>query len=320
MLVSTLNSFSGKIAEYITSEVRNRLLIITPYIKVDALERLLENIPSDVNVSIITTWKLEDLGYGSSELALYPYCKKHNYSLYLNPRVHLKVISCDWETCMFGSANITHSGLALRENYNYEIYSDKTKIDREGRNYLNQIFFESEVVTDRLYEWYQKKVQSMPKLPRIVVDNTTPYEMEEEREFLISALPMSVNPSTFYLLYASGFDSDDIEAVECGIHDKVLYRISDNLPEEEFYSQLREMFFSQPFISSLLSFIDEKVDGRYFGEVKEWIQKNCTDVPVPSRRDLTGNIQVLYRWISTLSNQEYVIERPSHSERIRKDI
>lgn len=320
MLVSTLNSFSEKIAEYIVSEVKDRLLIITPYIKVNALERLLENLPPKVKVSIVTTWSLEDLGYGSSELALYPYCKERNYSLYLNSRVHLKVISCDLDTCIFGSANITHSGLAHRDNYNYEIYSEKTHLDKEGRNYLNQIFFESDIVTERVYQWYLKKVDSLPKTPRIISDNTAPYEVEEEKEFLISSLPMSLTPSTFYTLYTSGFDSDDSIAVECGIHDKVLYGIGENLSEKDFYSQLREMFFSQPFISSLLSFIDESKEGRYFGEVKEWIQKNCTDVPVPSRRDLTGNIQVLYRWISTLSNHEYIIDKPNYSERIWHDI
>ena len=61
---------------------------------------------------------------------------------------------------------------------------EKTHLDKEGRNYLNQIFFESDIVTERVYQWYLKKVDSLPKTPRIISDNTAPSEVEEEKEFL----------------------------------------------------------------------------------------------------------------------------------------
>jgi hypothetical protein len=56
-----------------------------------------------------------------------------------------------------------------------------------------------------------------------------------------------------------------------------------------------------------------------FGGVKQWIQENCTDVPVPSRRELSGNIQVLYKWIVGLSDGKYEVNIPGeHSEVISK--
>ena len=53
--------------------------------------------------------------------------------------------------------------------------------------------------------------------------------------------------------------------------------------------------------------------------MKEWVQDNCTDVPVPSRRELTGNVQVLLEWFVALGDGRYVVDVPgAHSQRIRK--
>ena len=88
----------------------------------------------------------------------------------------------------------------------------------------------------------------------------------------------------------------------------------DHLNKEEFLVFLKGKFFRSKFIIELLDFIGEE---KYFGRVKEWIQKNCQDVPVPSRRNLTGNIQVLYKWIVKLSDGKYKVDVPGqYSERI----
>jgi len=124
---------------------------------------------------------------------------------------------------------------------------------------------------------------------------------------------MSRTPQILYEQYRDSFNSTEKEVVECALHDIILYNIPDGLSEAEFFTYLKSKFFEQSFIVDLLEFIDEE---KYFGAVKEWVQSNCTDVPVPSRRDLTGNIQVLYVWICALSNGEYAVDRPNYSERI----
>ena len=59
--------------------------------------------------------------------------------------------------------------------------------------------------------------------------------------------------------------------------------------------------------------------GAYFGRIKEWIQNICTDVPVPSRRELTGNVQVLMDWFVSLGGGRYVVDIPgARSQRIRR--
>jgi len=57
---------------------------------------------------------------------------------------------------------------------------------------------------------------------------------------------------------------------------------------------------------------------RYFGEVMAWIQKSCTNAAVPNRRDLTENIQVLYKWMVYLGEGKCKVDRRNYSERIIK--
>ena len=117
-----------------------------------------------------------------------------------------------------------------------------------------------------------------------------------------------------YKIISNHFKIGDEEEINCALHDAALFSVPTDVDFDNYVEVLKVNFFKSEFVSDLLRFIDKKE--RYFGEVKEWIQSHCADVPVPSRRDLTGNIQVLYEWITFLGDGRYVVDRPRHSERI----
>lgn len=313
MYLSYPNSFFASIRAYIHDLPCNRLLIVSPFINADTLTFLLEDLRPEIKVSIITTWEIADILTGISDIRVYEYCKEHQYSLYINNRIHLKAICKDFDTCIFGSANITKSGLALRDKYNYELFSEPVSIDKDAYIYFNQILYEADLVTESMYSWFVNTVKNIPKPKPVIYEKYPQKLVNDEKNYLISALPMSSSPYVLYEQYRDNYMSTDKELVECALHDIVLYNVPMGLSEADFYSYLKVRFFEHPFIIDLLDFIGEE---KYFGAVKAWIQNNCTDVPVPSRRDLTGNIQVLYQWICILSEREYVVDRPGYSERI----
>ena len=63
--------------------------------------------------------------------------------LFLNQRIHLKAFINDYSSCMFGSANITDMGLALHDNYNYELAIIIDKLDSKILTYIKKILKES---------------------------------------------------------------------------------------------------------------------------------------------------------------------------------
>lgn len=290
----------------------SEIIIISPYINPNVLQNILPT--TKASITVITTWKMQDIWLGSSSLKIYPYARDNSIKLYVNNRIHLKLYMIDWKKCINGSANLTEKGLGLSKKYNYELDTVHDNIDPQTLLYLRSIVADSILVTDEMYIKYKKVLSDLPEIPKL-----PKYNIAEEtagNDFLISSLPMSHSIDSLYRLYSQDYATENDEDVNCALHDIALYKISKGLSRKEFDTYLSAAFFDSLFIKKLTEFIS--FDGKYFGEVKEWIQKHCSDVPVPSRRNLTGNIQVLYRWIVELGNGQYVIERPNYSERIRK--
>ena len=96
------------------------------------------------------------------------------------------------------------------------------------------------------------------------------------------------------------------------------YCISLGHSQDEFLYLLKEKFFAHPFIQRIDQFL---TPSGQFGQIKQWVQENCTDVPIPSRRELTGNVQVLFEWFVKLGDGKYKMDVPGeHSQRLCKEI
>src|SRR5208337_774486 len=119
------------------SSTGRELLIFSPYIKTEVLEKLIKKCPS--KISIITTWKLRDIQMGISDIELYTYCRKNGIFLYLHPRIHLKAFVNDYSQCVFGSANISRNGFALVADHNYELDAKVENLDIDTVIYFKKI-------------------------------------------------------------------------------------------------------------------------------------------------------------------------------------
>ena len=301
------------------SEIRSLLLsaqysvtIFAPYINSTVLSSLLRDI--EVDVSVITTWKVRDLWMGYSDLKLFKLSEAMGFRVYLNNNIHLKVYLADWVRCVYGSANLTMAGLGISEKPNHELCGSVSQIDTETHLYLRQILGEASLLDKSLYESFNNAVSELPDKPAVEevdIDGSAP-----GKAFLISSLPMSNSIDSLYEIYVNFSETVDIEEKNCAMHDIALYSLPIGLTRIEFEENLRAAFFSSPFIIEFSKYLNK--EGRYFGAVKAWIQGACTDVPLPSRRDLTGNIQVLYKWMVYLGEGKYETDRPNHSERITK--
>lgn len=294
------------------------LFLYVPYVQKDVLKQLLSNINNQV--SLITTWKPLDLLLGSSELSVYEFCKERRFTLYINNNLHLKVYSRDLDDIILSTANISRRGLGTIPNYNHECAFFIPNLSNEDKIFFNKIIRESILIDDNKYnimvKWIQNCNTEIPNAESF--ETIMPYFQRDQ--FLISALPMTRDVETLeccYLRMNSGESpSDNREIKNCVFHDLSNYQIDLGLNSTEFRKKLTTAFFSHPFIERIDEIINPEA---YFGKIKEWIQKNCNDVPVPSRRELTGNVQVLLEWFQVLGNGRYIIDVPgSHSQRIRK--
>ena len=297
------------------SDPMETLFLFVPYVKTKVLEKLLEKIPN--KIVIVTTWEPKDILFGSSELALYPFCQKHGITLYVSNNMHLKIYSVELISGILATGNVSHRGMLPDGNYEAAVKIDLTN---EDRLFFSKIRNEARLVDDRMYDelskWYEENKTEMPEQPCLSDIVSEP----RTDDFSVASLPMTRSVDELISGYVKIFQgmepSEDSEIVACIFHDLANYGISSGLSKDEFLSELSQKFFEHPFIQKIDEFISPEA---YFGRIKEWIQNNCTDVPVPSRRELTGNVQVLLEWFEKLGDGKYVIDIPgTRSQRIRK--
>ena len=306
------------------TEIRNYLIrvkqedqsfIFVPYIKTKILEELLEGIEN--KITVITTWHINDLIRGSSELELYDFCKKRGIYLYINQDIHLKVYSVNLNTGIIASGNISDRGLMKEDRFEAGIISGKFSV--EDRSYLQNIKNKAEFVNEQVFQKYLKRYEECKEKAHPINDFKDPPSIPKKEDFLISALPMTKNIDELIKGYikmnSQKVPSDNQEIMDCIYHDLTNYNIEQGLSKEEFIAKLKVEFFAHPFTQKIDEFIDPEA---YFGRVKEWIQNNCTNVPIPSRRELTGNVQVLYEWFVKLGDGKYAMDTPNHSQRLYK--
>ncbi len=292
------------------------IFLFVPYIKTKILDKLLDGIQN--RIVVVTTWNPKDIQFGSSELALYPYCKERNIALYVSENMHLKVYSIGLESAILATGNISHRGLL--PDGNYEAATVLEHLTNDDRLFFEKIRREARLVDDAMYDelkkWSEDNQIDLPKQVALEDIISSP----KKDDFLISALPMTRSVDDLVLGYkrmsAGQVPSDDSEITACIFHDLANYGIAVGLSESEFIQELSVKFFAHPFIKKIDKFISPEA---YFGRIKEWVQNNCTDVPVPSRRELTGNVQVLLEWFEKLGNGRYQIDIPgTRSQRIRR--
>lgn len=301
-----------KLSEYINNS--QAIFIFSPYIKLATLRHLIDG--NEKVKAVFVRWEARDLILDSSDLEIYPYLKSKGIALYRNSRLHLKAYLGDYKNCFITSANISSRALnwPIHPTYNYEIGTVIKNLEMEDRLYFSIIENDSILVTDNIYKQFNEqlpvKKMEFPDEKEFSLVLEAP-----DKDFLISALPMTYSIETLYRIYE---DKEFIAEIElnCALHDLAAYKIPLGLPSDEFRRKLSEAFFSHSFIKSFLANLDATGE-IYFGSAKDWIHKNCSDVPTPRKWEITENIQILYRWIVKLGNGKYLVDRPNYSERLR---
>ena len=293
------------------------VLAFSPYMTTNALTSIFDEISNEVHVFLVTTWNVNDIRYGSSDISAFEYSKKKGFQFYLNQRIHLKTYLADNTKLLTGSANLTYKGVGLAKNSNYETMVEIDKCPNDYLCYLLSILNNSVLVNEEIYEYFQSKCKNFIGKK---VDDETQEEINQaifdKKKFLVSELPMSESVGSIFNTITNLDKADDFTKL-CAFHDLVKYNMNNYNADSlsEFQEAFSKEFFRHPFIVKLVEFLDES---QSFGRVKAWIQSNCTDVPVPNRKELTSNVRILFDWLTELDSKHFEVKRPNYAEVIFK--
>ena len=177
--------------EYIVERLRHHKqlrLLVAPFIKLDALERLLGACQDTSGLSVIVRWSAADIVAGVSDLDVYPFLRDQRVPLYLHSRIHLKLFTFNDSVGFHTSGNVTQRGLGLHSEHNIEIgcqveltYGDWAKI----YELLNQSSRVTDAVYDAFCAYRDTNASSPPPLPPLVIPD------EADKRFSKLSLPSS---------------------------------------------------------------------------------------------------------------------------------
>ena len=130
-----------------------QLIVVAPYIKSDALSRILTNVDPGASLVCVTRWNVQDIAEGASDIRCHTIVREFGGSFRLHPSLHAKYYRVD-DMVFIGSANLTYSAMGWSAEPNLEIFCQPGD-DFDARKFQSVVIEESREISDDEFQSWQ---------------------------------------------------------------------------------------------------------------------------------------------------------------------
>lgn len=191
----------------VVSGAKMHVVLIAPFIKMGALEKILNAIPAAVqNVDCVTRWLPEDVVDGVCDLEIFDLLScRENATLWKRKDLHAKFIRGD-KRCLVGSANLTGRGLGWNFPCNHELMLEVEIGYQELQEWEAELFAGCIRVTPEMREELaeQAKSLSLDRTPRL------PVEVEQDADPDQTWMPLCPSPEKLFGVYSGTIGRGDM--------------------------------------------------------------------------------------------------------------
>lgn len=299
---------------------RSSLVIYSPYVKIEVIEKILTVLPKERSVTLITRAIISDFAMGVSDLSALQLLLDKKHLVLVNNRIHLKTYLYDFESLHTGSANCTNKGLGFASNSNFETLAYTESVEDDYLQYLDSISGTSKLVSQDDLNQLEIKIEKL-KLEKAQlqdledINQNAIKDLFKMGQFLASHLPYSASVKELFE-FIQGQKNLNADKHK---HDVMVFRIEGMKFEnmEAFISVLSERFFEQDFTTQLFNSFDDNIN---FGGVRRYFEINCIDNPRPNRDEVNVLINNVFNWLEEFNGHSYEIKQPSHTKIIHKKV
>lgn len=306
----------GNQIEKIIRHTKKELFLIAPFIKVNTLSRLLNQVGQSITIQIVTRWRVDEIAIGVSDLEVYLLIKDHpNRRLYLRSDLHAKYYRGDQQV-LVGSANLTNAALGWSQNPNFELLIESPILD----NFEQQLFAGSVLVDDTIYKQAKECVAVMPTFV-MTQNNQSVVDIDLNDEVAVSFvsaeawLPILRHPEKLYMAYLGEFDQFSTGARITSIKDLSALDIPLGLDRQQFEAYVGFQLLQKPIIRQIDRFV---AIPQRFGAVRDLLKT----LPCTNQEDFDADIawQTIMRWLLHFLSKRYELSIARHSEIFRRTI
>lgn len=269
------------------------LLLVAPYVKVAALERILLAVPASCRVRLVTRWRLEELALGVSDLDVFPLIRKHSGMLHLHPALHAKYYASG-EEALVGSANITSAALGWRIDSNLEILV--TSIDGRLTEFESELWDGLVAVDDKMYDAFRRALDVFP--------TPTNNFVEMPLVNFLAWRPTLRHPEDLQSMYAGRFAMLSTSSREAADLDLAALAPPIGMSRTQFDLWVGAQLRQHPEVVAIDRLLDRP---RRFGEIRKLLSER--GIVEPNRA-----WQTWMRWLLYFLPEDYSMQVANYSE------
>lgn len=235
------------------------------------------------------------------------------FTLWLRPDLHAKYYRAD-DTCMVGSANLTHSALGWSNRSNLELLVPLSKETTSLVQFEQNLFTNCVRVNHSVYDQIKKAVEAY-KENHSVVPVETNFERNNadlssvEISSFTTWIPSLRDPSLLYLAYIGASEKLTIASRESAYRDLAALSVIPGLSQRAFELSVRALLLQNPTIRAIDDFT---IVPQRFGAVSAFLKSlPCAKV---KNFDAKRAWQTIMRWLLYFFPERYSVLTPRHSE------
>lgn len=286
---------------------QREIVIVAPFVKSEALQRLLSKLKAGTGVTLVTRWRADEIALGVTDVGAFDVVAGHGGRTFLVNRLHAKYFRSDLKVRM-GSANVTGTALGWSPAANLELLRE-TPVDPSSESFERALFDEATEVDRELADRFREIERAVrPTEPQ--ARGTEIGQAADDQVDLLRLLPH--DPRDLWLAYSA--ETDLLSGSQADRLERLLAYLgipSGLASESALVSAAGLSLWLDPIIVDFRRWLD--VDRR-FGEVVDFVQQRSECTRQEAIYDAQTLIRVLLHFLPTRFEQD----RPRHSEIIRR--
>lgn len=236
-------------------------VIVAPYMKTGALERVLAALPDDASLICVSRWTPEDIRSGVTDLACRKLVLARNGEFLIHDRLHAKYYRFD-SHILIGSSNLTRPGMNIEGSGNLEILCPSPS-GFDATRFEAQLLQEAYPVSDADFALWSRITPIPQHYQRI--------SLHHDLGSHAGWKPTTRRPEYLWLAYRQLSEEIPLpEQQEIASQEVMTLGIPDGLTEQEFYDWVRLSLMTSPFVKSVLSGLEETGEESWDRLSQQW--------------------------------------------------
>ena len=225
------------------------VVIAAPYIKANALSRVLANVGADISLVCVTRWKIQDIALGASDVECRTIVNDLGGAFKLHPTLHAKYYRAD-EKVLVGSANLTYSALGWSAKPNLEILCT-AGADFDANAFERQLLDDSREISNKEFARW-RSIERIDFQPSLLSVSNSPY--------LDTWRPLTRNPDNFLLAYKGLIhEIASTDEQQAALQDLDALQVPVDLTDEQVEDWVSRCLLASQFVQAVLQIQNDDV-------------------------------------------------------------